>query len=141
MGLSFNSLLINLISYKMLAIMTCMLALTYLFLILVTGTQAGPDDTISQLEVGYGNLDMNNVYHQEPVETVDGRVPNWLSGSLIRHGCGAYGRSTRPVINGTLDRVTHIFDCIEIGETFSFLNGQAFYTSKFYDTNKNDIYR
>jgi hypothetical protein len=65
--------------------MDCLKAFA-LILVTVTVAQAGPDDTISQLEVGYGNLDMTKSYSQVPVETVDGMVPEWLSGSFVRHG-------------------------------------------------------
>lgn len=111
--------------------------LALLVLPLVNG---GPDDTIEQLEVVYGNLDLNHSFYQHPVKVLYGEVPSMLEGSFARHGCGALGRSIRPELD-FLDRIDHIFDCINLDQSFSFAGGQAFFSSRFYDTLKNDIYR
>ena len=116
----------------------------FCFVILLTCASnivlAGDNDTLSQLEAGYGNIDMNNVYDKEPVEVVHGVVPKEIEGTLARHGCGVFGHATG-YETSRLDRIQHVFDCINIAQAFSFVDGQAFFTSKFYDTAKNDIYR
>ena len=40
-----------------------------------------------------------------------------------------------------LDRVDHLFDCIEIDQSFSFHAGDAYFNSRFYDTNIAHIFR
>ena len=73
------------------------------------------------------------------VTTVSGSVPDWLSGTLVRHACGVLGETDHPdpvMIN----RVTHLFDCVEMGQSYSFINGQVTFTSQFYDTNTVDVW-
>ena len=53
------------------------------------------------------------------VETEQGAVPDWLAGSLVRHACGAFGETGEPT-SGMVDRVTHLFDCIYMGQTYTF---------------------
>ena len=40
-----------------------------------------------------------------------------------------------------LDRVDHLFDCIEIDQSFSFHLGEAYFNSRFYDTNIVHIFK
>ena len=76
----------------------------------------------------------------ELISTVNGSVPDWLSGTLVRHACGGLGETDHPDPE-MVNRVTHLFDCIEMGQSYSFINGQVTFTSKFYDTNIVDVWR
>ena len=38
---------------------------------------------------------------------------------MARHGCGVFGNSAAPFDNDTIDRIDHLFDCIEIDLDFS----------------------
>ena len=119
-----------------------MLALT-LFLLFskISLIFAGTGDTISHLEMAYGNLDLDNPLDKVNVQVLFGNVPKALEGTFIRHGCGVFGHSTQYQVPNKIDRIDHIFDCIEIAQAFHFHDGQVTFTSKFYDTIKNDIYR
>ena len=104
--------------------------------------QAGEHDTISQLAVAFGNIDMTDSFEKVPVDVEMGTVPLDLEGTLIRHGCGVFGYATSYDNEDLrLNRIQHIFDCIEMAQAYSFADGRAIFTSKFYDTAKNDIYR
>ena len=109
------------------------------FSILIQCALAGPGDTIEQLKVSYGNIDLNHFYDKVEVKTLDGQVPKGLNGTLIRHGCGVFG-NTFGEETEKLDRVTHLFDCMELAQSFHFYEGQAFFTSHYYDANKNDYF-
>ena len=117
-----------------------------LFFTLICTQQAygGSGDTRSQLEAAYGNIDMNNPLDKVSVEVIYGNVPAAIEGTFIRHGCGAFGHVTKaenPDESTPVDRITHIFDCIEIAQAFHFSDGETSFSSKFYDTIKNDIYK
>ena len=88
-------------------------------------------------------LDMNHEWLQEPVEMTHGKVPDDLEGTFVRHGCGAFGNvaEDEPENPWILDRIDHLFDCIEIDQSFSFHLGEAYFNSRFYDTNIVHIYR
>lgn len=106
----------------------------------------GKNDTLIQLEVAFGNLDLNSVYEQVDVPNVlyggSVGVPADIEGSFARHGCGVFGHALDYEIpDKPLDRIGHIFDCIPVMQTFHFHNGKATFTSKFYNTARNDIYR
>ena len=60
-------------------------------------------------------------------------------GSLIRHACGALGETEHPA-EAFLNRVTHLFDCIEMGQAYHFHEGEVTFSSQFYDTNAVDIW-
>ena len=45
-----------------------------LFLASVSLVLGGPDDTLTQLEVGYGNVNMDNSFHMADVTVEFGRV-------------------------------------------------------------------
>ena len=100
---------------------------------------AGKGDTIEQLKVSYGNIDLTHSYNNANVKTIDGEVPKGLNGTLIRHGCGVFGNTFGGESEG-LDRVNHLFDCMELAQSFHFYEGQAYFTSRYYDTNKNDYF-
>ena len=100
---------------------------------------AGKGDTIEQLKVSYGNIDLTHSYNNANVKTIDGEVPEGLNGTLIRHGCGVFGNTFGEETEG-LDRVNHLFDCMELAQSFHFYEGQAFFTSHYYDTNRNDYF-
>ena len=120
-------------------IMKSFILLISIFIIFV---QAGKDDTIEDLKVGLGNIDMNHEWLQEPVEITHGKVPDDLEGTFVRHGCGAFGNVAEDEPNPwMLDRIDHLFDCIEIDQSFSFHNGLAYFNSRFYDTNIVRIFR
>lgn len=121
----------------------CLILVTIL---LADFVQCGTDDTLLQLEVAYGNLDLNSAYEQVDVLKVlyggSVGVPADIEGSFVRHGCGVLGHSLDYQIpNEPLDRITHLFDCIPVVQAFHFHEGRATFTSKFYNTTKNDIYR
>lgn len=106
----------------------------------------GQNDNLLQLEVAFGNLDLNSVYEQVEVPKVlyggSVGVPADIEGSFIRHGCGVFGHALDIEIpNKPLDRIKHVFDCIPVAQAFHFHNGKAYFTSKFYNTTRNDIYR
>ena len=98
------------------------------FSILIHCALAGPGDTIEQLKVSYGNIDLNHFHDKVEVKTLDGQVPKGLNGTLIRHGCGVFGNTFGEEME-KLDRVTHLFDCMELAQSFHFYEGQAFFTS------------
>ena len=121
------------------------LSQTFLVLIFLTHhyVDAGKGDTLEDLKVGYSNLDFTHSYVQVPVEVTHGEVPKGLEGTFVRHGCGAFGNvveneTSDPLI---LDRIDHLFDCIEIDQSFHFHDGKAYFSSRFYDININDIFR
>ena len=60
---------------------------------------------------------------------------------MARHGCGVFGNTAAPFDNDTIDRIDHLFDCIEIDQTFSFYDGQAYFSSKYYDSNIAHVFR
>ena len=107
---------------------------------LIQSTIAGKGDTIEQLKVGYGNIDLNHVHDKAEVVTLYGQVPKGLNGTLIRQGCGVFGNSFDPLVEDQLDRINHVFDCIELAQSFHFHDGQVSFTSRFYDTNRNDYF-
>jgi hypothetical protein len=60
---------------------------------------------------------------------------------MARHGCGAFGNSAEKFDTSFVDRIDHLFDCIEIDQTFSFYDGKAYFSSRFYDSNIARIFR
>ena len=69
------------------------------------------------------------------VEITQGNVPDWIEGSFVRHVCQAFG-DTEHIIDGYINRVTHIFDCIPGGQSYTFHKGKITYNSKYWDTNQ-----
>ena len=63
-------------------------------------------------------------------------MPKGLKGTLIRHACGVFG-NTFGEETEKLDKVTHLFDYMELAQSFHFYEGQAFFTSHYYDANNN----
>ena len=117
------------------------LKISLIFVIYIVGTNAGKGDTYDDLKVALGNLDFSHSYVQVPIETLEGQVPQDLSGTFARHGCGAFGNAANETEDEILDRVDHLFDCIEIDQSFSFHDGQAYFSSRFYDTNIARIFK
>ena len=60
---------------------------------------------------------------------------------MARHGCGVFGNSAEKFDTSFVDRIDHLFDCIEIDQTFSFYDGKAYFSSRFYDSNIARIFR
>ena len=116
-----------------------MLVFFSVFSFLLKCALAGKGDTIDQLKVSYGNIDLTHAFDKVNVKTIDGEVPKGLNGTLIRHGCGVFG-NTFGAETEDLDRVNHLFDCIELAQSFHFYEGQAFFSSRYYDTNRNDYF-
>ena len=58
---------------------------------------------------------------------------------LVRHACGAYGETGTQ--SEMLNRVTHLFDCIEMGQSYTFSNGQVTFSNKFYNTSAVDVWK
>ena len=117
-----------------------MLILFSTFSFLIQCSFAGKEDTVDQLKVAYGNIDLTHVYNKAEVKTLDGKIPKGLNGTLIRQGCGVFGNNFDPLVEGQLDRIEHVFDCIELAQSFHFIDGQVSFSSRFYDTNKNDYF-
>ena len=80
---------------------------------------AGPGDTQEQLVAALTNVRWEDQVQGAAVTTDMGEVPAWLSGTLVRHACGVFGETQNPS-TGMLNRVTHLFDCIEMGQSYHF---------------------
>merc|ERR1711936_455702 len=82
---------------------------------------SGPDDTLEQLKVAFTNVHLSDQVTGAGVTVEEGEAPGWIEGSLVRHACGAYGEtgSTSDMVN----RVGHVFDCIVMGQSYSFHGG------------------
>jgi len=106
----------------------------FFFLILTPLILGGPNDSIEQLKVAVTNVPLADQVTAAPVTIEEGEVPKWISGSLARHACGAFGE-TGSGMETMINQVTHLFDCLEMGQSYSFHNGQVTFTSNFYDTN------
>ena len=70
-----------------------MFLLVFLFISFVSG---GPNDTVDQLKAAVSNVPYADQVSGGEVTTVKGSVPSWLSGSLARHACGAFGETGTP---------------------------------------------
>ena len=57
----------------------------------------------------------------------------------MRHACGAFGETGTE--SEMLNKVTHLFDCIEMGQSYTFHKGEITFSNKFYDTNTVDVWR
>ena len=99
----------------------------------------GPNDTLEQLRAAISNVPLDDQVTRAPVSTVSGSVPDWLSGTLIRHACGVLGETSHPDPD-MLNRVTQLFDCVSMGQGYSFQNGNVVFSNSFYDTNQVDIW-
>ena len=110
-----------------------------LLLTILPLTLCGPGDTLDQLRSTITNVRISDQVYREPVVTVSGAPPHWLSGSFIRHACGVYGETRHPS-DTMVNRVTHMFDCIEMGQSYTFHQGHVTFTSQYYDTNRVDIW-
>ena len=82
---------------------------------------------------------MENIYPGSKVVTVEGNVPDWIEGSLVRHACGVFGETESTSEN--LDRVDHLFDCINTVQSYGFHNGMVSFSNQFYDTNQVYIWK
>ena len=111
----------------------------FIFIGLLPLTLGGPNDNLEQLKAAISNVPLDDQVTRAPVTTVSGSVPDWLSGTLIRHACGVLGETGHPDPD-MLNRVTHLFDCISMGQSYSFQDGNVVFSSRFYDTNQVDIW-
>jgi len=110
----------------------------HLLFLLLPFVLGGPNDTVDQLRVAFTAVPYADQVIAAEVTIEEGEVPDWISGSLARHACGVYGETGTE--SAMLNRVTHIFDCIEMGQSYSFHKGSVTFTSQFYDTNMVDIW-
>ena len=74
-------------------------------------------------ELGFRSVDREFVDRRLPVE---GSLPDWLSGSLIRNGPGRFEIGDR--------RVTHWFDGLAMLRRYAFEDGEVRYTNRFLRT-------
>ena len=79
----------------------------------------GPNDTLDQLVAALTNVRAEDQVQGAAVITDMGEVPAWLSGTLVRHACGVFGEMENPS-SELLNRVTHIFDCLNMGQSYHF---------------------
>ena len=93
--------------------------LNLILLCLIPLTLCGPNDRLDQLVAAVSNVRVEDQALHEPVTTDMGEVPAWLSGTLVRHACGVFGEMENPS-EEFVNRVTHIFDCIEMGQSYHF---------------------
>jgi len=107
--------------------------------LIVAIVEGGPNDTLDQLKAAITNVLFEDQIFQAPLVTELGSVPDWLSGSLVRHACGVLGETDHPS-SQMVNRVTHLFDCLSMGQSYTFHQGKAMYSSKFYETNQVDIW-
>ena len=82
-----------------------------------------PDPAATAFELGFGGLDGEVSNRTLPVE---GTVPAWLSGALIRNGPGDFEFGDR--------RATHWFDGLALLRRYGFDDGTVTYTSRFLRT-------
>merc|ERR1719348_1234824 len=110
-----------------------------IFLFLLPCVLSGPDDTLEQLRVAFSNVPLADQVLGADVTTEFGEVPDWIDGSFVRHACGAYGEigSTSKMVN----RVTHVFDCIPMGQSYSFHRGTVTFSHQFYDSNIVEVWK
>ena len=86
---------------------------------LLPSALCGPNDTLDQLVAALTNVRVEDQVVGAPVTTNTGELPAWLSGTLVRHACGVFGEMENPS-SEFVNRVTHIFDCIEMGQSYHF---------------------
>ena len=86
---------------------------------LLPSALCGPNDTLDQLVAALTNVRVEDQVMGAPVTTNMGELPAWLSGTLVRHACGVFGEMENPSPE-FVNRVTHLSDCIEMGQSFHF---------------------
>ena len=96
-----------------------MLRLYIFSIFLLSSALCGPNDTLDQLVAALTNVRLEDQVQGAPVITDMGELPPWLSGTLVRHACGVFGEMENPS-SDFVNRVTHIFDCIEMGQSYHF---------------------
>ena len=79
----------------------------------------GPNDSLDQLVNALTNVRAEDQVKGAAVITDMGEVPAWLSGTLVRHACGVFGEMENPS-SEFVNRVTHIFDCLNMGQSYHF---------------------
>ncbi|KAH3873821.1 carotenoid isomerooxygenase-like isoform X2 [Dreissena polymorpha] len=97
----------------------------------------GPEDLIRFKSAGLGNIRSETINGPTILEA--GSIPTWLQGNFLRHSCGVFGE-TEHRDKALPNYITHMFDCLEIGQKFKINNGTVTFTNKWYDTVVNDIY-
>ena len=81
----------------------------------------GPDDTVVS-EHGPGFRSVATEY-QDYRPSVEGTIPEWLSGTLIRNGPGRFEAGDR--------RVNHWFDGLSMLRRYAFADGKVWYSNRF----------
>ena len=105
--------------------------LRHVFLLfLVAPALGGPQDTVDQLRMGFTTVPLSDQVFNAPVTVEQGSCPTWISGTLARHACGVYGEAGRPTEDDMLNVVPHVFDCVEMGQGYSFIDGEVRFTSR-----------
>ena len=102
-----------------------------LLLVVVPPSLCGEGDTVDQLRVGFTTVPLADQVTNADVTVEEGACPAWLSGTLARHACGVYGETGRPTEDNMVNAVDHVFDCIEMGQAYSFNNGRVSFTSRY----------
>merc|ERR1719402_194110 len=113
----------------------------HILLLLIPPALSGQHDTVDQLRVGFTKVPLSDQVTNAAVTVEQGSCPTWLSGTLARHACGVYGETGRPTEDNMLNAVDHVFDCMEMGQAYSFNNGRVSFTSRFYDTDHVELWR
>ncbi|ELT96834.1 hypothetical protein CAPTEDRAFT_203197 [Capitella teleta] len=96
------------------------------------------DPTVDQLKIAVSNV--REEYDGVEVVVNEGKVPGWLDGSFIRNACGAFG-DINDDSTEDITRISHLFDCIDMGSSYSFKDGKTTFYNKYYDTRLNDIWK
>ena len=105
--------------------------LVLLFLVVPPGALGGPQDTVDELRMGFTYVPLSDQVFNAPVTVEQGSCPTWLSGTLARHACGVYGETGNPTEDNMLNGVPHVFDCVEMGQGYSFIDGEVRFTSRY----------
>jgi carotenoid cleavage dioxygenase-like enzyme len=90
-------------------------------------TVAGERVSVAESSIGFHSLTTEIHDHRPPIE---GTIPDWLSGTLIRNGPGRFEAGDR--------RVNHWFDGLAMLRRYAFRDGRLQYSNRFLRT---DAYR
>ena len=100
---------------------------------------AGPGDTVEDVRVAFSNVPVSEQALHEPVTVESGSLPTWISGSLVRHACGAFGETGS--ISTDINKIDHLFDCIYTAQSYHFHQGKATFSNQFWDTNQLQVWK
>jgi len=109
-----------------------------IFLFLLPYVLSGPNDTLEQLRVAFSNVPLADQVLGADVTTEFGEAPEWIDGSFVRHACGAYGETGSD--SDMVNYVSHVFDCIPMGQSYSFHEGRVTFSHQFYESNMVEIW-